>query len=189
MIAENADLQTDLSRYRVFRNGEFAEEVSDIREYWRSDLVCFLIGCTNTFEGALVAANVRLRHIEEQSNPPVFVTNIACESAGAFTGPMVVSMLPILSRQVADVVRISGRYPKAHGAPIHIGNPQAIGIDLDKPDFGELMSLKIDEVPVFWACGVTPQIVARNAHPDIMITHAPGHTFVADWPDNTLDEA
>ncbi len=188
-LAEGADLRTDISRYRIFRSGELTEEVTDITSFWQNDFVGFILGCSTTFEAALLASGIRLRHIEECYNPPVYITNIPTVAAGRFYGPLAVSMFPIPSRKISQVVRISSRYPKAHGAPLHIGNSAEIGIqDIEKPSFGECKPLGEDELPVFWACGVTPQIVVQQARPPIMITHAPGHMLLADWRDEQLNE-
>lgn len=188
-LAPDADLRTDLPLYRIFRKGALIEEVTDIRQYWRKDFVSFLLGCSTTFEAALLKAGIQLDHIEKGYNPPVYISNQPCDPAGKFKGPLVVSMFPIASEKVAQVVRISSRYPKAHGAPVHIGNPQAIGIsDLSQPDFGELRAIGEDQIPVFWACGVTPQVVARQARPALMVTHAPGHMFLSNWRDQDIDE-
>jgi uncharacterized protein YcsI (UPF0317 family) len=183
--APGADLRTDLPRYRVFRDGEAAEEVDEISSLWRDDLVAFLIGCSFTFERALLAAGLPVRHIEEQVNVPMYRTNLACRAAGAFSGSMVVSMRPFSPPQALRAVQVTSRYPTVHGAPVHLGDPAAIGIDdLDRPDYGDRVSVRPGEVPVFWACGVTPQAVAAAAKPELMITHAPGHMFVTDLLDD-----
>jgi uncharacterized protein YcsI (UPF0317 family) len=186
-IASGADIRTDLPRYRIYRHGELAEEVSDISDQWREDSVGFLIGCSFTFENALLEAGLPLRHHELGVGVPMYVTNIECAPAGRFQGPMVVSMRPFSRADAVRAVEVTSRYPGAHGAPIHIGDPGEIGIrDLDSPDFGAPMPLRDDDVPVFWACGVTPQAVAMRVKPELMITHAPGHMFVADSRDATL---
>ena len=187
-IAPNANLQTDLPAYRVWRDGELVEEPTEITRYWQSDLVSFLIGCSFTFENALLTAGVPLRHIEQGLNVPMYRTNIACRPAGRFSGPMVVSMRPLTSEQAIKATRICSRFPRAHGAPIHMGDPTAIGIkDLTKPDFGDPVRIKSDEVPVFWACGVTPQAALMQAHPPFALTHKPGHMFLSDMRDVDLD--
>jgi uncharacterized protein YcsI (UPF0317 family) len=180
-LAKDADLRTDLPMYRVFQEGECVAEVDNVTDLWRDDLVAFLLGCSATFEYSLISANIRLRHIEAGKIPPVYVSGIQCNPAGAFSGPMVVSMRPIRYDQVAQAVLVTSRYPAAHGAPVHIGDPGAIGIfDLEKVIFGESIEIRKDETPVFWACGVTPQFVALQAKPDLMITHLAGHMFVTD---------
>jgi uncharacterized protein YcsI (UPF0317 family) len=182
--APGADLRTDVPRYRVFRDGELAEEVQEVASLWRDDLVAFLIGCSFTFERALLAAGLPVRHIEEQVNVPMYRTSIACRSAGAFSGPMVVSMRPYEPAQALRAAQVTSRFPSVHGAPVHLGDPQAIGIaDLDRPDYGDPVTVRAGEVPVFWACGVTPQAAAAAARPELMITHAPGHMFVTDLRD------
>jgi len=169
--------------YRVYRKGELAERRSDIRDLWRDDLVAFLLGCSLTFEHALVEAGVPLRHVERDTMISMFVSNLACVPAGRFHGPMVVTMRPIAAAQVDLVRELSSRYPHAHGAPVHIGDPQAIGIaDLGRPDYGDPVPIYASEVPVFWGCGVTPQAVAEKARVEFMITHEPGQMFLTDLP-------
>ncbi|EKP95175.1 putative hydro-lyase [Thermaerobacter subterraneus] len=187
MVAPEADLRTDVPRYRIWENGVLKAEVTDIRDYWRDDLVGFLLGCSFTFEAALLEAGIPVRHIEEGCNVPMFVTNRPCTPAGVFHGPMVVSMRPIPQEQVVRAVQVTSRFPAVHGAPVHIGDPEALGIrDLAKPDFGDPVTIRPGEVPVFWACGVTPQAVAMSAKPEFMITHAPGHMFITDPKDEEL---
>ena len=181
--APGADLRTDLPGYRVYRRGELAEQRSDIRDLWRDDLVAFLLGCSLTFEHALMEAGVSVRNVECGTLVPMFVSSLACRPAGRFHGPMVVTMRPIPEAQLKLVGELSARYPHAHGAPIHIGAPEAIGIaDLSRPDYGDPVAIHPDEVPVFWACGVTPQAVALQARPELMITHEPGIMFLTDLP-------
>ena len=182
-LAPGADLRTDLPRYRVVRAGEPEVEVSGVREVWRPDLTAFLLGCSFGFEAALVEAGIRLRHQDEGRVVPMYVTRRQCEPAGPFRGPLVVTMRPIPESRVPDAVRISGEQPLAHGAPVHVGDPGELGIrDLAAPDWGEDGGLRPGEVPVFWACGVTSQVVAKNARPDFLISHAPGSMFVTDVP-------
>src|SRR4030095_4040060 len=167
----------------VYRKGELAEQRGDIRELWRDDLVAFLLGCSLTFEHTLVEAGVSLRNVERDTVISMFVSNLACSPAGRFHGPMVVTMRPIPAAQVDLVRELSSRYPHAHGAPIHIGAPEAIGItDLRRPDYGEPVPIDAQEVPVFWGCGVTSQAVAEQARVDLMITHEPAQMFVTDLP-------
>ncbi len=179
--ASDADLRRDIPRYRIYREGQLIEEVEDVTSYWREDLVAFLLGCSFTFESGLLQAGINIRHIEEKCNVPMYITNLACKKAGRFHGPTVVSMRPLPHHQVVKAVQITGRYPAVHGAPLHIGDPEVIGIkDINKPDFGDAVTIKEGEVPVFWACGVTPQAVAMETKPPFMITHAPGHMFITD---------
>lgn len=189
--APGADLRTDVPRYRVFRHGvPEVEEPTDIRALWREDLVGFLLGCSFTFENALVAAGLGVRHLDEGSNVPMYRTNRPCEPAGRFAGPLVVSMRPYRPEQVEQVRAITGRYPRMHGAPIHVGDPAALGIgDLAQPDFGDAVTLLSGEVPVFWACGVTPQLALAAARPELAITHAPGCMFLTDYSDQAYCEA
>jgi uncharacterized protein YcsI (UPF0317 family) len=186
-VGDRADLRTDLPRYRVFREGEFCEEVSEISEIWRSDFVAFLLGCSFTFESAMIRAGLPVRHLEEGRNVPMYVTSLGCRSAGSFQGPMVVSMRPMHQRQVVRCIEVTARYPLAHGAPVHIGNPEAIGVrDLARPDYGDNVTIEQSEIPLFWGCGVTPQVIAKQARPEIMITHSPGHMFITDLRDEDL---
>jgi uncharacterized protein YcsI (UPF0317 family) len=174
LAAPDADLRTDLPRYRVYRGGELVDEPLSIEGYWSDDLVAFLLGCSFTFEHGLIEAGVPVRHLECGCNVAMFRTNITCQPSGIFNGPLVVSMRPIPAPLVAKAVQISGRYPSVHGSPVQIGSPNTLGIaDLGKPDWGDPVPMRDGEVPVFWACGVTPQAVAMQARPPLMITHAP----------------
>jgi uncharacterized protein YcsI (UPF0317 family) len=187
LTAAGADLRTALPRYRVYRRGQLVEERTDIRALWRDDLVAFLLGCSFTFEHTLLDAGVPVRHVELGVNAPVFSTNIRCTSAGQFGGPLVVSMRPIPAHQVPLAVTIAERRPSVHGAPVHVGVPEALGIeDINQPDWGDAVTINSDELPVFWACGVTPQAVAIEAAPELMITHAPGHMFVTQLTDEQV---
>jgi uncharacterized protein YcsI (UPF0317 family) len=180
-LAPGADLRTDLPRYRVYRRGELVEEPSDIRRWWRDDLVAFLIGCSFSFEEAMQRAGLPVRHIDEGRNVPMYRTNIACKPAGIFRGPTVVSMRPLSPVHAIRSVEITARFTKAHGAPIHIGDPAGIGIaDIHRPDFGDSVTIRSGETPVFWACGVTPQAVLMDVKPELAITHSPGCMFVTD---------
>ena len=185
--APGADLRSDTPKYRVYRHGEMAEETEDVSEYWRDDLVSFLLGCSFSFETAMQRAGIPLRHIEAGTNIPMFVTNIETNPAGVFSGPMVVSMRPIPKDLVVRTVQVTSRFPGVHGAPIQVGEPEAIGIrDVDAPDLGDAVEIREGEVPVFWACGVTPQAVAMRSKPPLMITHSPGHMFITDLRDEDL---
>ena len=184
LIAPGADIRTDIPKYRIYRYGELTEEVTDVVKYWEDDMVAFLIGCSFTFEHPLLNNGIPVRHIEENCNVAMYKTNIPCVKAGRFEGPMVVSMRPIPEKDVVRAVQITSRFPAVHGAPIQIGNPAGIGIkDINKPDFGDRVTIKEGEVPVFWACGATPQAIAMEVKPELMITHAPGHMFIADVKD------
>ncbi|MCX5735688.1 MAG: putative hydro-lyase [candidate division NC10 bacterium] len=187
LSAPGADLRTDVPKYCIYRNGALEGEVTDLRSVWRDDLVSFLLGCSFTFESALLQAGVPVRHIEENRNVPMFISNIQCVPAGMFRGPLVVTMRPIPARLVSRAVQITGRYPGVHGSPVHVGDPAIIGIrDLAKPDFGDPVTIRPGEVPVFWACGVTPQAVAMQAKPPLMLTHAPGYMFITDLRNEEL---
>ncbi|MBW4605524.1 MAG: putative hydro-lyase [Calothrix sp. FI2-JRJ7] len=180
-VAPISDLRTDLPRYRVWHHGEMVEEVTDVKHLWRDDFVGFLIGCSFSFEAAMLNANIPVRHIEEGKNVPMYKTNIACERAGIFSGNLVVSMRPLSPADAIKSVQITSRFPLSHGAPIHWGDAAKIGInDIDKPDFGDAVTIYDSEAPVFWACGVTPQVALLQAKPEIAITHAPGHMFITD---------
>lgn len=180
-MANHGDVCTDFPKYRIWKNGVLAEEVPDITEYWNDDLVYFLIGCSFSFESELLEAGVPVRHIEEDRNIPMFNTNIALNEAGVFHGNMVVSMRPIPYDLVVKAVHVTAAMPKVHGAPIHIGCPEKIGIeDISKPDYGDAVTIKDGEVPVFWPCGVTPQNAVMTVKPSIAITHSPGHMFITD---------
>jgi uncharacterized protein YcsI (UPF0317 family) len=187
LTAPGADLRTDIPAYRIYRDGKLVGEPTDLREVWTSDLVAFLLGCSFTFETALLQAGVPVRHLEEGRNVPMFITSVACVPAGVFRGPLVVTMRPIPASLVPKAVQVSGRFPAVHGAPVHVEDPAAIGIrDLARPDFGDPVTIRPGEIPVFWACGVTPQAVAMQARPPLMITHAPGHMFITDLRDESL---
>jgi uncharacterized protein YcsI (UPF0317 family) len=181
LLAPGADLRTDISRYRVFRRGELVDEPTDIRSYWRDDLVAFLLGCSATFDNALRNARVPLRFLDQGTIPPVYETNVPCRPVGPFHGPVVVTMRPIPAELVVKATQVSGRFPSAHGTPFQIGYPEQIGItDLARPKYGTHLPLRPSEVPMFWACGVTPQAVAMASRTEWMITHAPAHMFLSD---------
>jgi uncharacterized protein YcsI (UPF0317 family) len=180
-LAEDLDIRTDLARYRVFRRGEVIDEPTDIRAHWRDDLVAFVLGCSFSFEEALVDAGIELRHITCNSTVPMYRTSIATQAVGPFHGPMVVSMRPLRPADAIRAIQITTRFPAVHGAPVHIGKPELIGIaDLMRPDYGDPIAIEPDEIPVFWACGVTPQAVVANVKPEICITHYPGCMLVTD---------
>jgi uncharacterized protein YcsI (UPF0317 family) len=186
-LGADIDLRTDAPRYRVWREGRLTEEVSDLRELWRSDLVGFVLGCSFSFEQALLDAGIRLRHIEEGRNVAMYRTNIETAPAGPFRGPMVVSMRPLAPAAAIRAIQICTRFPSAHGAPLHFGDPRAIGIaDLAHPDYGDAIAVEAGEVPVFWACGVTPQAAIEQARPPLAITHAPGAMLVTDVLNSTM---
>lgn len=186
-LAPGADIRTDIPRYRVYRHGACVDEVDDLLACWRDDLVGFLLGCSFTFEHPLMDAGIGIRHIELGLNVPMFITNRPCKAAGAFHGPMVVSMRPLAADEVIRAVQITSRFPAVHGAPIHVGDPAVLGIhDIQRPDFGDAVPIAPGEVPVFWACGVTPQAVIMQAQPALALTHAPGHMFITDRRDSTL---
>jgi uncharacterized protein YcsI (UPF0317 family) len=180
-LAEDLDIRTDISRYRVFRNGELIDEPTDVRAHWRDDLVSFALGCSFSFEEALTDNGIELRHITCGATVPMYRTSIATAPAGPFHGPMVVSMRPLKPADAIRAIQITTRFPAVHGAPVHIGKPELIGIkDVMKPDYGDPVPINDDEIPVFWACGVTPQSVVATVKPEFCITHYPGSMLVTD---------
>jgi uncharacterized protein YcsI (UPF0317 family) len=186
-LGDDLDIRTDLPRYRVWRHGELVAEVSDVRDFWRDDLVSFVLGCSFSFEEALVEAGLPMRHIDCGSNVPMYRTSIPTRPAGVFHGPMVVSMRPLRPADAIRAVQITSRFPSVHGAPVHLGLPGLIGInDIARPDYGDPIEVREDELPVFWACGVTPQAVIAAARPEFCITHAPGYMLVTDLKNSAL---
>ncbi len=188
LTAPGSDIRTDVPLYRVYKNGEMVDEPQTLESYWRDDLVTFLLGCSFSFEHALMANGIDLPYYGTEHNVPMFITDIQTEKSGEFSGPMVVSHRWIPQDKVVRAVQATSRFPGTHGAPIHIGDPSKIGIsDITKPDFGEVWDQgNADEIPVFWACGVTPQSVAMASKPELMITHSPGHMFVTDLMDEDM---
>ncbi len=184
LTAPGADLRTDVPAYRVYQKGVLTGQVESLTSLWRDDLVSFLLGCSFSFEAAMSQAGIPLRHQEMGCNVPMYITSVPTVPAGVFSGPLVVSMRPIPREQIVRAVQVTSRFPATHGAPVHIGHPEAIGIgDLARPDFGDPVEIRAGEEPVFWACGVTPQAVALSCKPSLMITHAPGHMFITDQRD------
>ncbi|TLU67651.1 putative hydro-lyase [Thalassotalea litorea] len=181
------DIRTDVPKYKLFKHGVLVEQPLDIKDYWQDNFVSFLLGCSFSFEEALIDGGIEIRNITEGVNVPMYNTNIACDSVGAFNGNMVVSMRPMLAKDAIRAIQICSRFPNVHGAPVHLGDPIQIGItDLDKPDYGDKVSIKPGEVPVFWACGVTPQVVINHAKPRISITHSPGSMLITDIRNSQL---
>ncbi len=175
------DIRTDVPGYRVWKDGDLVEETTDVGAWWRDDLVSFVLGCSYSFEQALIEEGLPMRHMAAAVTVPMYRTDIACVPTGPFWGPMVVSMRPFNPSHAIRAIQITSRFPAVHGAPIHIGLPELIGIqDLAKPDYGDRVELRSDELPVFWACGVTPQAVIVAAKPSFAITHAPGRMLVTD---------
>jgi uncharacterized protein YcsI (UPF0317 family) len=187
-VAPGSDLRADLPAYTLWEHGKKVRDLHDVTPHWREDFVGFVIGCSFTFESALQEHGIPVRHIEENRNVPMYRTNIPCKSAGRFSGPIVVSMRPLNSKDTLEASRLCSRYPLAHGSPIHFGDPAAIGIaDISKPDYGDTVTIKPGEQPVFWACGVTPQAALLEAKPPLAITHKPGHMFLTDLRDLDLE--
>jgi uncharacterized protein YcsI (UPF0317 family) len=186
-LGEDLDIRTDIPSYRIFKDGEFQQEVNDISDYWRDDLVSFVLGCSFSFEEALIADGLEIRNVSEGVNVPMYRTSIDCAEAGRFSGKMVVSMRPMLPADAIRAIQICTRFPAVHGAPVHFGDPNFIGIaDINKPEFGDAVSIRENEVPVFWACGVTPQVALEQAKPPFCITHSPGCMLVTDLPNSQL---
>ena len=180
-LAADLDIRTDVPRYRVWRDGAVADEPRDVKNVWRDDLVSFVLGCSFSFEEALLAADVPVRHIALQCNVPMYRTNVQTTRAGRFHGPLVVSMRPMKAADAIRAVQITTRLPSLHGAPVHLGFPEAIGIkDIARPDYGDAVPVERDELAVFWACGVTPQAAIAAAKVPFAITHAPGYMLVTD---------
>ena len=187
-MATDGDIVRDIPRYRIYRSGELAEEVEDASAYWSKDSVGFLIGCSFSFEEALMRAGISMRHIDRGCNVSMYKTNLQTRAVGAFRGPMVCSMRPMKPEQARLAAEITARMPNVHGAPVHIGDPAQIGIaDLSKPDYGDPVPLEPGEVPVFWPCGVTPQAALENARPELAVTHAPGYMFITDIRNDALN--
>lgn len=188
-MGEGANLVTDIPRYFIYKNGVKVDEVTDASSYWQDDFVGFLIGCSFSFEEALLQAGIDVRHISMGCNVPMFKTSIECEKAGVFEGPLVCSMRPMTPENAKIAAEITGRYPNVHGAPVQIGDPEAIGVkDVMKPDYGDPVEFHEGEIPVFWACGVTPQAAIERAKPPIVITHAPGHMFITNVKNAELND-
>lgn len=186
-LGADLDISTDVPSYRIFENGEMVREVTDVSDYWRDDLVSFVLGCSFSFEEALIDDGLEIRNVSEGVNVPMYRTNIDCASAGRFSSKMVVSMRPMLPARAIRAIQICTRFPAVHGAPIHFGDPSQIGIrDINNPEFGDAVTINDGEVPVFWACGVTPQVAVEQARPPFCITHSPGCMLVTDLPNSHL---
>jgi uncharacterized protein YcsI (UPF0317 family) len=186
-VGAGIDVRSDLPRYHVFRDGRMIEEMGDISSLWRDDFVSFLIGCSFSFEGALEISGIGIRHIELGRNVPMFRTNIDCVPAGLFSGKLVVSMRPMKPVAAIQAIEITGHLPQVHGSPVYFGDPAEIGIaDLMRPDYGDAVPIRPGEVPVFWACGVTPQVALAEARPPIAITHSPGCMLITDIREEDL---
>lgn len=186
-IAPGADLRTDLPRYRIYRDGKLENEVEDVTDVFNDGMVSFLLGCSFSFEAALVSAGLPVRNLDEDRNVSMYVTNRDCRPAGPFSAPLVVTMRPMKPEEAVRAVQVTTRFHLTHGAPIHVGSPEEIGIeDLDRPDFGDSVTIRDGEIPIFWACGVTSALAATSTPLPLVITHAPGHMFVSDLRDEHL---
>ena len=180
-LGKDLDIRSDIPQYRIFEKGIEVEVAQDITKHWRDDLVAFVLGCSFSFEESLIADGLEVRNIAESVNVPMYRTNIACAESELFSGNMVVSMRPFTPKDAIRAIQICSRFPSVHGAPIHFGDPAQIGIqDIQRPDFGDAVTIKNNEAPVFWACGVTPQVAVEQAKPPFCITHAPGRMLVTD---------
>jgi uncharacterized protein YcsI (UPF0317 family) len=189
-LGEDLDIRTDVGRYRVFREGTLSGEVSNIKDLWRDDLVAFILGCSFSFEEALIDAGLPLRYVEQGRNVPMYRTSVDTVPAGRFRGKLVVSMRPFKPADAIRAIEVTSRYPRVHGAPVHAGFPEQIGIsDLSRPWVGDPTEVREGELPLFWACGVTPQSVVMDARPSLCITHAPGHMLVTDLENASLAQA
>jgi uncharacterized protein YcsI (UPF0317 family) len=183
-LGEDLDVRSDVPMYRIWRDGVLVEETHDATRHWRGDLVSFVLGCSFSFEQALIGEGIRLRHVEQGRNVAMYRTSVPTASAGRFSGPLVVSMRPMRAADAIRAIQVTSRYPAVHGAPVHFGDPSLIGIgDLSRPDFGDPVEILDDEVPVFWACGVTPQAAVAAAKPEFCITHSPGSMLITDLRD------
>jgi len=180
-VGQGLDIRTDVPRYRVWQHGQLHAEVNDVTEFWREDLVSFLIGCSFSFEHALLAHGLSLRQLEQGVNVPMYKTNIPTQATTNLSGPLVVSMRPFAAADAIRAIQVTSRFPAVHGAPVHIGDPSLIGIkNINQPDYGDAVTIHPNELPVFWACGVTPQAVIETVQPEFSITHAPGHMLITD---------
>jgi uncharacterized protein YcsI (UPF0317 family) len=189
-LGEDLDIRTDVPAYRIFRNGRQDGDVSDLRDLWREDLVTFVLGCSFSFEEALMEAGLPLRYVEQGTNVPMYRTSLDTVPVGRFRGKLVVSMRPFKPADAIRAIEITSRYPRVHGSPIHVGFPEMIGIEnLDRPWAGDPTEVRADELPLFWACGITPQSVVLEARPSLCITHSPGHMLVTDLTNASLAEA
>lgn len=188
-MGEGASIVTDIPKYFIYKDGVKVDEVTDASSYWQEGFVGFLIGCSFSFEEALLEAGIDVRHISQGCNVPMYKTTIECEKAGVFEGPLVCSMRPMTPENAKTAAEITGRYPNVHGAPVHMGDPEKIGIfDVSCPDYGDPVEIREGEIPVFWACGVTPQAAVERAKPPIVITHAPGHMFITNVKNSELND-
>ena len=188
-MGEGGNIVTDIPRYRIYENGVFTKELTDASAYWKDGYVGFLIGCSFSFEEALMAAGIEVRHIAQGRNVPMYKTNIPTVKVGPFEGPMVCSMRPMSPENAQKAYDITLKMPNVHGAPAHMGDPAEVGVaDVMQPDYGEAVDIYEGEISVFWPCGVTPQAAIEHAKPPIVITHAPGHMFITDIVNTELND-
>ena len=183
-LGQDIDIRSDVPSYNIYRHGQLAESCSDIKALWQDNMVAFALGCSFTFEHAILRAGFPLFHVAHNLTVPMFKTTIATVEAGPFGGPMVVSMRAIAADRLDEVQAISAQFPLAHGSPVHWGDPAAIGIDdIAAPDWGDPTPVGDDELAVFWACGVTPQAAIMRAALPLCITHKPGQMLITDISD------
>ena len=186
-LGEDIDIRRDVPLYRIWRDGLVKEQCQDVVHLWQQDWVAFALGCSFSFEEALIKSGIEVRNISERCNVPMYRTNIDCTPAGPFRGKLVVSMRPMPAADAIEAIQICGRYPRVHGAPVHVGDPSLIGVtDLQRPDYGDAVTVRTDDVTVFWACGVTPQVALEAARLPVAITHEPGHMLVTDLKNEEL---
>ena len=186
-IARDADIRRDLPKYRIYKNGGIKEVVEDISGLFTDDMMSFLLGCSFSFEKALMDAGIGIRNIDEGKNVSMYITDRKCQSAGRFSAPLVVSMRPMKIEEAIRASQITTRFYLTHGAPVYMDDPHGIGIDdINRPDFGDPVTIREGEIPVFWACGVTSQLAIESASPPIAITHHPGHMFITDLKNEDL---
>lgn len=186
-MGQDIDLRRDVPQYRVWRHGKLDTEPNDLMDVWQDGLVSFLIGCSFSFEEALVADGIDVRHISQGTNVPMYRTNIPTAGTATLNGPLVVSMRPMKAADAIRAIQITTRFPSVHGAPVHLGDPALIGIqNINQPDYGDPVNIHDDEIPVFWACGVTPQSIIHTVKPAFSITHAPGHMLITDLGNSSL---
>ena len=189
-MGEGGNICSDIPRYRIYRDGVWdGETLTDVTEYWKQGYVGFLIGCSFSFEEALMREGIEVRHIAQGRNVPMYKVGIQTVKAGPFEGPMVCSMRPMTPENAQKAYDITVKMPNVHGAPVHMGPAEGVGVkDVMKPDYGDAVDIYEGEIPVFWPCGVTPQAAVENAKPPIAITHAPGHMFITDIINSELND-
>jgi uncharacterized protein YcsI (UPF0317 family) len=186
-LGDSLDIRHDIPQYHIFENGDLVETPTSIEEFWKDDSVAIILGCSFSFEDALQRKGYKIRNIEMNTNVSMYETTISTNETDDFKGNMVVTMRPFKQHEIDDVVEITRAFEKAHGAPVHIGDPNIIGIkDLNSPEYGSPVTLEEDDIPVFWGCGVTTQSILKKAKLPQVITHAPGKMLITDHTYETL---